>query len=150
MKVGIVNIYIDYFFAYCKTQIRILPSNAPPFITSYSDLCPSNALSPHICVLCYVTPRYMSFLKHISSDLCPLASYSDLCSPKHMFPHICVLWHTQIKVICQKQYPDRSVSSTLGTESKNIYCNLQPDSYLGYPLVSSSLISTVGCFIVIS
>ena len=87
------------------TQIHVLPKP-----------CPIKSVSSD------VTPRYMSFQKHISSDLCPLTSYSDLCPPKYMFPQICVLWHnTKIKVICQKKYPHRSVSSTFWTERKETF-----------------------------
>ena len=64
----------------------------------------------------------MSFQNHISSDLCPLTSYSDLSPPKYMFPQICVLWHnTQIKVICEKKYPHKSVSCTFCTERKKTF-----------------------------
>jgi hypothetical protein len=94
----LVNIYIYI----CKTQIRVrpqirvLPSNQCPIITSCSDPCPSKALSPQICVLwCHTQICVLS--KHISSDMCPLTSYSDLCPPEYMFPQICVLWNnTQI------------------------------------------------------
>ena len=85
-----------------QTQIHVLPKP-----------CPLKSVSSD------VTPRSMSFQKHISSDLCPLTSYSDLCPPNYMFPQICVLWHnTHIKVICQNKYPHRSVSSTFWTERK--------------------------------
>lgn len=78
----------------CHIQIHVLPKS-----------CPLKSVSTD------VTPRSMSFQKHISSDLCP---------PKYMFPQICVLWHkTQIKVICQKKYLHRSVSSTFWSERKN-------------------------------
>jgi hypothetical protein len=90
---------------------------------SYSDPCPSlKSVSNH-----YIILGSMSFQSLVPSnlcplmshpDLCPLTSYSDLCPPKYMFPQICDLWHnTQIKVICQKKYPHRSVS-TFWTERK--------------------------------
>ena len=94
------------------TQIHVLPKP-----------CPLKSVSSD------VTPRSMSFQKHISSDLCPLTSYSDLCPPKYMFPQICVLWHnTQIKVICQKKYPHRSVSSTFWTEKKKTFTGIAINS----------------------
>jgi hypothetical protein len=71
-----------------------------------------------------VTPRSMSFQKHISSDLCPLTSYSDLCPPKYMFPQIRVWYNTQIKVICLKKYPHRSVSSTFCINRKMLRCGI--------------------------
>jgi hypothetical protein len=87
------------------TQIHVLPK--PCSLTSVSS---------------DVTLRSMSFQKHISSDLCPRTSCSDLCPPKYMFPQICVLWHnTQIKVICQKKYPHRSVSSTFWIEREKTF-----------------------------
>jgi hypothetical protein len=131
----------NYGVYICKTQIRVHPSNPCPIITLYSDPCPSKALSLQICVLwCHtqiyvlsktyllrsvssdVILRSMSSKIYVPSDLCPLTSYSDLCPPKYMFPQICVLWHnTQIKVIYQKKYPHRSVSSTFWTERKKTF-----------------------------
>ena len=87
-----------------QTQIHVLPKP-----------CPLKSVSSD------VTPRSMSFQKHISSDLCPLTSYSDLCPPKYMFPQIRVWYNTQIKVICLKKYPHRSVSSTFWTERKKTF-----------------------------
>ena len=52
----------------CHTQIHVLPKPCP-FKSVSSD----------------VTPRSMSFRKHISSDLCPLTSYSDLWQNKFSY-----------------------------------------------------------------
>ena len=86
-----------------------------------------------------VTPRSMSFQKHISSDMCPITSYADRCPPKYMFPQIFVLWrHTQIKVICQKKYPHRTLSSTCWTERKNTVIAINSPIHISdtYSLVS--------------
>jgi hypothetical protein len=51
-----------------------------------------------------------------------------------MFPQICVLWHnTQIKVICQKKYAHRSVSSTFWTERKKPLLQLTAGFTSGIP-----------------
>jgi hypothetical protein len=77
----------------CKTQIRVLPSNACPIITSYSDPCPSlKCLSNH-----YVILRSMSFISLVPSNLCPLMSHPDLCPFKNISPQICAVYrHTRI------------------------------------------------------
>jgi hypothetical protein len=105
----------------CKTQIHVLPSNPCPIITSYSDPCPSKALSPQICVLWCHTQIYVLaktyLLRSVSSDVILRAM-----PPKYMFPQFCALWHnTQIKNICQKKYPHRSVSYTFWTERKKTF-----------------------------
>ena len=70
----------------CKTQIRVrpqicvLPSNLCPIITSYSDPCPSKALSPQICVLWCHTQIYVlskTHLRSVSSD--GILRYSEIC-----------------------------------------------------------------------
>ena len=84
----------------------------------------------------------MSFHSVVPSTLCPLMSHPDLCPFKTISPQICVLWrhtqiyllqnicslrsvvfwhNTQIKVICEKKYPHKSVSSTFCTERNKTF-----------------------------
>ena len=108
---------------------------------SFQSLVPSN-LCPD------VTPRSMSLQKHISSDLCPLMSYSELC-----LQNICSLSSVSSDIIHRSRtYVKRNIPTDLclphfGQKGKNLYCNEQPDSHLGYPLISSRL---CGFFLAIS
>jgi hypothetical protein len=60
----------DYIYI-CKTRIRVWPKIC--VITSYSDPCPSKALSPQICVLWCHTQIYVLsktyLLRSVSSDV---------------------------------------------------------------------------------
>jgi hypothetical protein len=81
----------------CKTQMRVRPQ-----IVSFPQIRVLSLRHTQIHFLSKprplksvssdVTPRSMSFQKHISSDLCPLTSYTDQGDmSKEISPQICVL-----------------------------------------------------------